>query len=763
MTIIQIPEIINEQRAKFILSLDEQERTDLIWKDTERQLNKGEYFCDKKIYVNQVVKYLKLQLENNCELSIPYNYSKKMMKDGRLYAKFALQSMKKNLRGFLIGDDEKGHYYNDYDMKNCHLKILRQMMIDHLFSGNKKKFIAEFPYISAYTFNDNGRRMLLKKAQCDKQDILTMMNSNTYTEINTIPAKKIDCEFKKVQSLFYDHTPKTLEDKYGHFKQDKEKNKKCKFLNRLLCIKENQIINKVVSYFNNEYEVSPVSSIIFDGLHIKSDLPNQVDKLNEITKEDGVEWAIKDFDDSIEKSKVYKDRDGLPAYERLDYDTVKREFEKNHFMIGCPLLFGKEIMLQGKPKVNLYNKGDFKSEVKPFKYEKFTIKGLEQISILETWEGDMKRRYYKKLDFIPTLVDNPEIYNTFQGFDYSDYKKVNFKRSSELIEMFKQQLGVLADHNEKLVDWLIKFFADIFQYPDRLPGVAVVFKSEEGYGKDSIINCISKLLGKQYLFRTAKPDEVIGHFNSGIKDKLILQFNEASGKDGFANKDKIKDIITQNETQINEKNVKEYMQSNFARIIFCSNNSTPIEIGISDRRFVVAEASLYKPHTSFFTKFYNLMEDDNELYSLYEFLMGYDLGEVALNQCRILTDSYKNMKENAVHPFFYWLNDALKDYKNEFHGEYKVHKKSKQVLFSSDTLFLKFKGYMDFTSQPMRNFTQKRTMKDMLSKFKVIKKQAKVNGSAVWYYWFDVTNVLQHLNNMGLNEEIEDLNENDFE
>ena len=84
-------------------------------------------------------------------------------------------------------------------------------------------------------------------------------------------------------------------------------------------------------------------------------------------------------------------------------------------------------------------------------------------------------------------------------------------------------------------------------------------------------------------------------------------------------------------------------------------------------------------------------------------------------------------------------------------------------MFSSDTLFLKFKGYMDFTSQPMRNFTQKRTMKDMLSKFKVIKKQAKVNGSAVWYYWFDVTNVLQHLNNMGLNEEIEDLNENDFE
>ena len=762
MTIIQIPEIINEQRAKFILSLDEQERTDLIWKDTERQLNKGEYFCDKKIYVNQVVKYLKLQLENNCELSIPYNYSKKMMKDGRLYAKFGLQSMKKNLRGFLIGDDEKGHYYNDYDMKNCHLKILRQMMIDHIFSGNKKKFVDEFPYISAYTVNDNGRRMLLEKGQCDKQDILTMMNSNTYTEINTIPAKKIDCEFKKVQSLFYDHTPETLEDKYGHFKQDKEKNKKCKFLNRLLCIKENKLINKVVSYFNNEYEVSPVSSIIFDGLHIKSDLPNQVDKLNEITKEDGVEWAIKDFDDSIEKSKVYEDRDGLPAYERLDYDTVKREFEKDHFMIKSPYCFMEEDTIDDKKIVRAYNENAFKGIVKPWQYEKFTGKGLERISILNTWIADKKRRVYKKLDFIPKFINSKEIYNTFQGFDFSCYNEVNFKYSTELIDMFRKQISILCDHEEETVEWVMKFFADIFQNPDRLPAVALVMKSGQGWGKDRVIDCISKLLGSQYVHRTAKTEEVFGQFNSAIKNKILLQLNELEGKDGFANKEKLKNLITENETSINQKNLQEYVQSNFVRIVICSNNSTPIEIPAGDRRFVVTQASTMKPSTEHFNTLSKLMEDESELFSLYQFFMGYDLGDISLRNCRPKTQAYKEMQTNTIHPFYYWLNDALMDYKEEFADNFKINKKNGSLLVTGNILFQKFREHMDLSSQPLKNFTQSRTMKDYLGKFNVYNKKTKYMGSAVWYYWINVSETLKCLDSMGINEGVIELDDDDI-
>jgi hypothetical protein len=148
----KLKEKIQREEAEFILSLDENERMKLLWTNHDEKTNKGEKWQDKNVYIACVVRYLKMMLDNDCEMEIEYNFSDKMRTNGRQYASFGLQSCKKNLRGFLCND-----LYHDYDMENCHIKILRYLLINHLFKGDKKAFKKHFPYIAAYSFNKKNK------------------------------------------------------------------------------------------------------------------------------------------------------------------------------------------------------------------------------------------------------------------------------------------------------------------------------------------------------------------------------------------------------------------------------------------------------------------------------------------------------------------------------------------------------------------------------------------------------------------------------
>ncbi len=762
-----IKEKINEHRAKFILSLSPKEFITLVWSD-EKDNNNGEEFMDKATYLKNVKWYLSKQLANDCELLINYDYSKEMRTDGRLFAQeFSLQGMKKNLRSFLTSNDDGERYYYDYDMVNAHPSILACMLFDSGIVDDDDDFKNQYPSLFAYTRSSVERKKFLEKAECSKKDILTMMNSPNPTDIFTELAQDINSEFKRIQKIFYNSTP-DLFSKFEVFKGETKKNKCGRFLNKLLCITENSILNKVMRHYQENYKFQDtISTIMFDGLYISASLDDQLETLNQLTDECGIEWDIKPPCDDIQNTDIYKNRnaDIISSYESRAYSSVKMRFEKNHFMIEYPVMFVKETTIDEKPVVHTYNQTDFKSATKRIKF--YNKKTDCDVPIFDKWLGDPELRHYKRLDFIPTLHVNKEIYNTFQGFHYSNYKEVNFNYTDELINIFKKTISTLVDHNDECIDYCFKYFAHLFQKPDKRPNVAMVFKSEQGYGKDTILDCISKLFGNEYLYRTAKPDDIFGTFNAALKNKLVLQLNELEGKDGFANKDKLKSLITENITNINEKNMKQYDQSNYVRVIICTNRLNSVEIPSGDRRFVVFEADRRKPSREHFTKFHDLLNnDDDALYSLYQYLMEYDIGTQPLDACRPITTAYKNMRENNTHPFHVWLKDALETYKDdEEQGgmEHRTHKKTGQVLIQSSVLFNKYQEHMIESNQEMYNFNQKKNMKDMLSSLKVLNKSAKLNGSVVKAYWFDIPQTLDYLNDIVKEDEMEEFDDDDFE
>jgi hypothetical protein len=759
-----IKEKINEHRAKFILSLSPKEFITLVWSD-EKDNNNGEDFMDKATYLKNVKWYLSKQLANECELLINYNYSKEMRKDGRLFAQeFSLQGMKKNLRSFLTSNDDGERYYYDYDMVNAHPSILACMLLDSGVVDDDDDFKNQYPCLFAYTRSSVERKKFLEMAECSKKDILTMMNSPNPKEIFTELAQDINSEFKRIQKIFYNSTP-DLFSKFEVFKGETKKNKCGKFLNKLLCITENSILNKVMRHYQENYKFQDtISTIMFDGLYISASLDDQLETLNQLTDECGIEWDIKPPCDDIQNTDIYKNRnaDIVSSYESRAYSSVKMRFEKNHFMIEHPVMFANETTVRGVSTVNIYNQSDFKVLTKRIKF--YNKKTDSDVGIFETWSGDPECRHYKQLDFIPTLNTNKEIYNTFQGFHYADKKP--FTYTTDLIDLFRSTISTLVDHKEECIDYCFKYFAHLFQKPDERPNVAIVWKSGQGYGKDTILDCIAKIMGNDYLYRTPKPDDIFGTFNAALKNKLLVQLNELEGKDGFANKDKLKSLITENITNINEKNMKQYDQSNYVRVIICTNRLNSVEIPSDDRRFVVFEADRRKPSSAHFTKMHGLLSNDDAVYSLYKYLMDYDIGDVELKWCRPITTAYKNMRENNTHPFHIWLKDTLDTYKmHEDEGgiPHKTHKKTGQVLITPDALYDRYCEHMVNTNQEMYNFNKKKMMKDLLTALKVNHRKTKLNGSCIFAYWFDIPQTIEFLNDIVKEDELEEYDDDDFE
>ena len=730
-------ESINLDKAKILLKLDYDKFKSLIWVDNNNNDN-GE-FWKPETYIHNCKKFLLNVINNNGINTSQYKYSTKMIDCGRMYVKsFGIQSLQKQLRGYLTGDK-----LIDFDMINCHPTILLYIC---------KRFYANYSWVELSKYV-NTRKCYLKKYKLDKKDVLKMMNSNY---IST--KLKLEQEFKLIQTLVYDKTPDCLAF-MNTFKTEKQ-NPRGKFLNKILCIFENMILHTALSTMPND----SVKVKMFDGFMSSNtiDTTETINNLNTATSEYGIKWSVKEHDTSI--TDQLQNVEVEEEEEILNYENVKTKFELNHFMVEHPLLFGKEYELEGVKKYSLVNSTDFSILTKPYIYEDLENGKLVKKSILNRWVADKTKRSYKSLDFIPSnTIYNSEIYNTFQGFDY-DTTNQQYNYNKKVVSDFQNHIGLLTDYHQESINYINNYIAHIVQKTTENPEVCLLFKSHQGFGKDLLVNFIEKMLGVQYVYRTAETDDVFGNFNAVIKDKIILQLNELEGKAGFANKEKLKNLITEAKTKINEKNVKTYTQTNYLRIIICSNNLTPVEIPFDDRRFCVFQSTQCKPSYTYFEKLFGYLKNKDAIYTLYDYYKNVDISDFELKTKRPKTKCYDDMRQDNMNQLYKYVNDMFIDeeYKNEFDGEYKIHKASKNVIIQPNTIMREFKRWSNINSINMK--IDFRLMKALFSKIGINQKNMKVSGaSPTIYYIFDLVPLRAKLTDMGLNEEVEELNEDEWE
>jgi hypothetical protein len=328
----------------------------------------------------------------------------------------------------------------------------------------------------------------------------------------------------------------------------------------------------------------------------------------------------------------------------INYNKIKVEFEKNNFKILNPIMFATTT--NNNNELVIRTKKDFKDVYENLQYLKWNEfhSRMMDSSFIDDWLKDETMRTYDKMDFLPMQQAPNNIYNTFHGYaaEEKHIKKDNID-DSLLIKHIKN----LCNNDEAVYKYVIHFLARKLQKPNILTNTALIFKSNEGAGKDLFFNWFgNKILGSEYYYNTEKPELLFGKFTSSLENKILIIVNETSGKDTFSINENIKCAITAETNIIEHKGLKPYKNTNHIGFIFLTNNENPIKVPIDDRRFCGIECNnLICNNVDYFTGLRAELNNGEYDKAFYNFLMSIDCDNYDFTNNRPKTSFYNDIQE----------------------------------------------------------------------------------------------------------------------
>lgn len=328
------------------------------------------------------------------------------------------------------------------------------------------------------------------------------------------------------------------------------------------------------------------------------------------------------------------------------YTDAKTYFEKFHFKVMSPYCFGRktETGYDFISKETLHNM-----------YENlyiFSDKGKEKQAFTKTWVSDSNIRYYESYDFCPPPIEiGNATFNLFNGFKHektSPYQTTDaeIEKNSQI---FLKHLWYLCGKQNEVLFYVINYLAHMIQEPGELPRTSIVFKSEQGVGKNLFFELFGeKILGEQYLLSTPNIDHILGRFPL-INQKILVLMDEANGKESFIANDKIKNFITAKTINYEKKGVDGVNIKNCGRMLFFTNNEFPVKIEQTDRRFVVVECSSdMRNNTAYFKELIKAFNDKKMVWSFAQFLLKREIAEWDSVNERPITQIYKDVQKATV-------------------------------------------------------------------------------------------------------------------
>ena len=178
-----------------------------------------------------------------------------------------------------------------------------------------------------------------------------------------------------------------------------------------------------------------------------------------------------------------------------------------------------------------------------------------------------------------------DMFNLWQGY------LCNFDRATSCERILGHIREVWCGGDEASYDFIIKWMAHLFQKPAERCQTALVFKSDQGAGKNIIIDSVlGRLLGVHYTLAT-KSALVTGRFNSLIANSVLVFMNEAIWSGDKSVSGVVKSQTTDDEIVIERKGIEAEVMRNYARYIYASNNDWVTGTEFGDRRFFYAPVS----------------------------------------------------------------------------------------------------------------------------------------------------------------------------
>ncbi|MEX3784902.1 DUF5906 domain-containing protein [Paraburkholderia sp. BR14374] len=138
-----------------------------------------------------------------------------------------------------------------------------------------------------------------------------------------------------------------------------------------------------------------------------------------------------------------------------------------------------------------------------------------------------ERRTYTGVEFAPAGGNPQGTYNLFRGWAVQPYVDMSLEEAALkcglLLTHIKQNL---CRGDERASDYLIRWYAHLFQFPGDKPGVAVAIRGEKGVGKSKVTDAIAALLGP-HAVTVSQRLHLTGQFNAHQAQALLIVAEEA--------------------------------------------------------------------------------------------------------------------------------------------------------------------------------------------------------------------------------------------
>ena len=608
--------------------------------DRRKQFNIMKHFCD-------------VNIKTRGETTRIYSYTISTPLDvgGRLYCGNSVQGLSSKLRGFLLGDTT-----TDIDMKNAHPTILKYLCKLHNI---------KCPMLSDYI--ENRDKYLIEYGKEYKTEFLKCVNdTNMNKKMKDSFCKDFDKECKRIQKEL------CAKEEYKHIVDTvptwKEYNWYGSAINRILCVYENLILQRVISFINSK-DIN-IAVLMFDGLMIYGNYYDDENMLREL------ENHINNCFPELNMVFKYKSQDTttivLPSdfvvikkteiVNELSFEKVKEEFEKSHCKIINKSMFMKTLDNDNVPM----SKTQIKTSYEHLVYKKEDKNGeLRERCFIDEWVMYPKMRTFDDVGVYPNPNHCPSNhYNMWRKFAMEMIETYDHKQTE--LDFILNHIKILCDNDEVVYNYFIKWIAQMIQFPE-VKTNCPTFISKEGAGKGSLMRLFEKMLGTSKVYETTNPSrDVWGTFNEQMASTYLISLNELSKKATLESEGEIKGLITDSQMTINNKGGCKYKIDSYHRFIISTNNEEPINTNKDDRRkFIVRCSDELIGNKQYFSTFYGYLDDINVVKTCYEYFKSIPDMDMFLDLPLPITEHHQNLMGLSENRIEQWLKTLPSKYPDE--------------------------------------------------------------------------------------------------
>lgn len=654
-----------------------------------------------KIYNNERDQLLSYK-ENiiNGQAKVQYNKVKNMLY-GRVnpLKSLSLFTMRKEIRHTLAKNN-----YVDIDIVNCHPVLLLQVCQKNNIDTD---YLHEYVTDRAKHINDVSTHYNVTTDEA-KNLFIQLLYFGTFESwaeelklINVQPTKFIKFFKKEIQEigLMIESNNKEIDQLIKKRKKTQNienYNKTGSIVSYFLQEIEHKILELIYNYCSTNNIINNDCVLCADGIMIKIDKydDNLLLKFSEIVKKEygfDITFIKKEMDKDYLKildnsllNETELKSELLQNYKFKNYD-LKKDFS----IITMNTLFFEDIKSIGEEKYikyfhltnsfNYFNSYHaefylsntiyklFNNSIEPYKNFENTFKHLylnfnkQNKRFTALYMESSYKKIYSSFAFQPNKKVLDDKYNLFHGFIYEN-NTTNYDQ--EIVDLYLNHIKYLSKNDDKVADYLINWFSHIIQKPEYKSNVAVVLYSQtEGVGKNILTDIFSKLLtGYTGKFKDTK--SITDRFNGDLMGKIFMVSDEIDAR-AKEIQNELKDIITRKTETIEFKGKdKIHDMEDYKNYLFTTNNETSFKISNSDRRFMFIECPEEKQTNDYYTKLFNILENEDNLRSIFNYLKTRDIK--LFNPRDIVITEYKQELTRANLPaYIRFIKDNFNLYANE--------------------------------------------------------------------------------------------------